>query len=139
MVVRSFIGSLRFASRHRRRLGPGGTVVRTYKSLQLSSFFLLASMISCGGGGGSGQGNQDAGDSVAPTLVSTSPADHATNVPVNSTVSATFSEGMNVSVLEGAVQIAPTVDGAMSYSGTTVMLTPRSPLAYATTYTVTIT
>jgi len=94
-------------------------------------------LISCGGGGG---GGQNAKDVTPPTVVSTSPANHATNVAVTTTISVTFSEAMSLaSVVEGAAQVTPAVTGVVTYNGTTVTLTPASNLAYATTYTVTIT
>ena len=87
------------------------------------------------------------GDNTAPTVVSTVPADLATGVPTNSTISATFSEAMDPATLNTTTfTVRPTAGGAnvagtVTYSaGTnTATFTPTNPLAAGTAYTVTIT
>ncbi len=84
-------------------------------------------------------------DTTAPTVVSTSPADGATDQLLALTPSATFSEAMDAATLTGA-SVTLAVDGgadvsaAVSYDpGTrTVTLTPAAPLAVATTYRATV-
>lgn len=79
-----------------------------------------------------------------PTVVSTIPANGATNVVVNTPISATFSMAMNPASITtatftvtgpGATAVAGTVD----YSGATATFTPTAVLTYATVYTATIT
>ncbi len=83
-------------------------------------------------------------DTTAPTVVSTSPATDAANVPANTTIAATFSEAMdstttiagNVTVTDPALVL---ISGTVAYAGNTMTFTPDAPLADGTTYTVTVT
>ncbi len=85
-------------------------------------------------------------DIIPPELVSTSPADATTNVPLNQTASATFSEAMNpltfttaTFTLTGAngTQVAGTVSyDAINFIAT---FTPAAALTASTTYTATVT
>ena len=81
-------------------------------------------------------------DTTAPTVSSTAPANNATDVAVDTTITATFSEEMDSSTittdtffLSGSGNIA----GTVTYSGTTAIFTPTSSLNYNKTYTATIT
>jgi hypothetical protein len=79
-----------------------------------------------------------------PTVVSTVPANGATLVAVNTTISATFSEAMNAATITGATfkvagPGATPVAGAVTYSGTTATFTPTALLANSTLFTATIT
>jgi hypothetical protein len=79
-------------------------------------------------------------DTLAPTVVSTSPVADATDVPVTTTVTATFSEAMDESTITtGSFTIAGVV-GSVSYNaGTyTATFTPTIGLAYDTTYTASL-
>jgi len=79
-------------------------------------------------------------DTVAPTVVITSPADDATDVLVDTTVTATFSEAMDESTITtGSFTIAGMI-GSVSYNaGTdTATFTPAIGLAYETTYTASL-
>ena len=80
---------------------------------------------------------------TSPTVISTSPANNATGVVLNKTVTATFSAPMNPLTLTATSftlkQGATSVAGAVSYSGTTASFNPTSNLATGTTYTATIT
>ncbi len=86
------------------------------------------------------------GDLTAPTVVSTVPADLATGVPVNSTVSATFSEPMApASINTTTFTLRPTAGGGnlagtVTYTAATntATFTPTAPLASATSYTATV-
>jgi hypothetical protein len=79
-----------------------------------------------------------------PTVLSTIPANGATNVPIAQVLSATFSEPMasstfsattfTLSVTDGAA-----VAGAVTYSGGVATFTPTAALTNSTNYTATIT
>jgi len=81
-------------------------------------------------------------DTTAPTVSLTSPANAATEVAVNTVITATFSETMDGATIaqdtfivnDGTSDIA----GTVTYSDTTATFTPSANLAYGTTYTVTI-
>jgi ketosteroid isomerase-like protein len=80
---------------------------------------------------------------VSPTVVSTIPANGATAVAVNTTVSATFSEAMNPTTINAATFTltgpgTTPVPGTVSYAGTTARFTPTDVLATNTLYTATI-
>ena len=87
------------------------------------------------------------GDNVAPTIISTVPADLATNVSPSVVVSATFSEPMNPSTINTTtftLRVTATgaaVPGVVAYNGATntATFTPSSTLAGNTTYTATVT
>ena len=69
-------------------------------------FILMTVYIaSCGGGGGGGGGGTSSGggDTTAPTVLSTTPANNATGVAINSAVTATFSEAIGRN--QGRVQV----------------------------------
>jgi hypothetical protein len=79
-----------------------------------------------------------------PGVVSVTPAQGATGVVNNTTVTATFNMAMNPATITtstftltspGGVAVA----GTVSYSGMTATFTPSAVLAYGTTYTATIT
>ena len=81
-------------------------------------------------------------DVVAPTVLSTVPADAATGVARNSSIRATFSEAMAPATLNATtftLKIGATpVAGTVTYTGTTATLIPTSTLASNTTFTATI-
>jgi len=77
-----------------------------------------------------------------PTVSSTTPANNATDVGVNTALTATFSEEMDASSIttdtflgSGSGNIA----GTVTYSDTRATFTPTTALNYNTTYTATIT
>jgi hypothetical protein len=76
-------------------------------------------------------------DTTPPSVVSTSPANGASNVAVGTTVTATFSEAMNASTITTSSFTLGGVSGSVSYnSGTyTATFTPSAHLSYNTTYT----
>lgn len=85
-------------------------------------------------------------DIIRPTITLTNPADLATNVPVNASVSATYSEAMNAGSI--AFKLLPTstplgtpIVGLLSYDALTHIstFTPTNPLTASTSYTATIT
>lgn len=81
-------------------------------------------------------------DMTPPTVISTDPADLATNVLLNKIVTAKFSESMDPATITSAtftlMQGATTIPGAVSYSGITASYNPTSDLSTGTTYTATI-
>ncbi len=79
-----------------------------------------------------------------PGVVSVTPVLGATDVAVGTLVTATFSMAMSPSsITTGTFMLSgpggAAVASAVEYSGTTATLTPAAALAYATTYTATIT
>jgi len=79
-----------------------------------------------------------------PAVVSTIPANGATNVAISQTLSATFSETMNSASISattftvtGAGGVA--VGGTVTYSGLVATFTPTAALVNSTLYTATIT
>src|SRR5437867_8774335 len=81
-------------------------------------------------------------DTTAPVLAATGPANADTNVPLNETITVSFSEPMDPSTIStspftvtyGATRVAVSV----SYANGTAIFTPADSLAPLTTYTVTI-
>jgi len=79
-----------------------------------------------------------------PGVMSVTPAQGATGVVVNTTVTATFSMKMNsASITTSTFTVkgpgGSAVAGAVTYSGSTATFTPSAVLAFGTTYTATIT
>ncbi len=79
-----------------------------------------------------------------PTVSTVSPANGATSVSTGTSVSATFSESMNASTIDGnTFQLSSaggTVAATVGYNSSTLTATlvPTQPLAYSTTYTATV-
>jgi len=83
---------------------------------------------------------------VAPTVIAQSPAPGATGVPLNTTVTATFSKPMNAASIVpttftlraagAAANVPATV--TLDATGTIATLTPTGPLALGTVYTATV-
>jgi hypothetical protein len=84
------------------------------------------------------------GDTTPPTIVNQVPASGASDVSVDTTVSATFSEALDPATVDGAVTLRAVAGGvvpaSVSYSSATRMitLTPDDPLAAETEYEMTI-
>jgi hypothetical protein len=82
-------------------------------------------------------------DITPPTVLSTSPANSASAVAINTAIAATFSEAMDSATVTTAeftlMNGTIPVSGAVTYSGTTATFTPAASLAYDTLYTATIT
>jgi len=82
-------------------------------------------------------------DVMPPKVLSTSPADSASAVAINSVITATFSEAMDpatVTTAEFGLKNGTTpVSGTVTYSGATANFTPAAPLTNGTLYTATIT
>jgi|GEM_PF-437113 len=82
-------------------------------------------------------------DTTAPTVSSTAPVDTSTNVPINSQVSAFFSEAMNPATFTNTTftlqQGVTSVTGLVSYVNGTATFAPATALSTNTLYTATIT
>jgi hypothetical protein len=84
-------------------------------------------------------------DTTSPTVTAFSPGDGATGVSTGTTVTATFSEGMNASTINSTTFVLrnpsnTAITASVTYNATTrvATLTPASALAVSTTYTATI-
>jgi hypothetical protein len=80
----------------------------------------------------------------APAVVSTAPANGATNVPIGQVLSATFSEAMSPATISATtftltVTGGAAVAGTVTYAGGVATFTPAASLANSTNYTATIT
>ncbi|MCG2826271.1 MAG: Ig-like domain-containing protein, partial [Thermoplasmatales archaeon] len=83
-------------------------------------------------------------DSTAPTVSSTTPANAATGVAINTNIDVEFSEGMNHTATEDAFGLYPEgsaekVDGVPSWVGNTLTFNPASDLNPNTKYYINIT
>lgn len=84
-------------------------------------------------------------DTTAPTVISTTPATGATDVPINVQPTATFSEAMDpATVNAGTVDLRNAADAvipatiSLNAAGTVATIAPTANLAYGATYTATI-
>jgi len=76
-----------------------------------------------------------------PVVISSTPYAGSTNVPVTTTVTATFSEAMDATTIStGTFTLtgSSAVAGSVSYNGTTATFTPAGELEKGITYTATI-
>jgi len=80
---------------------------------------------------------------VCPMVISTSPADTATGIDLNATITATFNEVMDSSTINTSTFTLKHGDtvmtGVVTYAGTTATFSPSANFAPNTTYTGTIT
>ncbi len=91
----------------------------------------------------------DEPDITPPQVTSVTPANNAEAIAINSAITATFSEPMDISTINTSSfhVTRPTevdtpqspITGTVTYSGTTAIFTPSINLAYGTIYTATIT
>jgi len=81
-------------------------------------------------------------DIIKPTVSSRFPVNAATNVPIDSKLSATFSEAMDPATINATTLTlkhgATAVSGTVAYTGITAVFTPTGALAGNTLYTATI-
>lgn len=83
---------------------------------------------------------QACGQTMGPPLVySTTPYADQTNVPVNTKVTATFSEAMDETTISSSTFTLAGVAGTVSYNGKTATFTPSADLEQGKKYTATIT
>jgi hypothetical protein len=82
------------------------------------------------------------GATISPLVTSTDPANNATGVVLNKTITASFNQAMDPLSLTASTftvkQGTTTVPGTVSYSGTTASFKPTSVLTSSTIYTATI-
>ena len=124
------------------------------------SIFALITLIliplGCGGGGdggGDGDGDSTTVDTTPPTVVSVSPSADGSDIATNTNISVTFSEAMDPSTInENTITMSSSagtlsadgpssrnVAGTVSYANMIATFTPSAGLAFATTFTVTVT
>ncbi|HEY4158293.1 MAG TPA: Ig-like domain-containing protein [Polyangiaceae bacterium] len=88
------------------------------------------------GGGGAIGGGGAGGDSTPPTVLSVSPADHATGIPSNATIQITFSETMNTASVSQFVSVSGFTSTMLGLSwdgtGTVLTVTATGGFPYAT-------
>ncbi|MBI5206260.1 MAG: Ig-like domain-containing protein, partial [Candidatus Firestonebacteria bacterium] len=81
--------------------------------------------------------------STPPTVLSVSPANNASNIIVNTAITAIFSKNMDASTITTNTfiisQNGNNINGTIIYSGTTATFIPSNPLAYSMQYIATIT
>lgn len=101
------------------------------------------------GGGGSYLGTDktyyfktiNSSDTTRPTVSPIYPAIAATNIPVDSSISALFSEDMDATTVATpatSISLSPAVAGTISYLDQEATFQPSSNLSPGTTYTVTV-
>jgi hypothetical protein len=124
--------------------------MRTFKStLGVTALLLALALAGCDGNNKDDDDDGDGGgskDKTAPTILSTSPIDAATNVPTNVSVVARFSEAMDATTMISAnftltgPGVTP-VAGAVTYNATTHAATfvPSALLDASTAFTATVT
>lgn len=109
--------------------------ILTVSKFWVPAFLLAVVMAGCG---------REQTGFVAPAVISTSPANLATGVPVSQIVTATFNVAMNPTTLN-TVTFTPAAPGGtalmgvVTYSGATATFTPAVNLLPSTLYTGTIT
>lgn len=119
------------------------------QTMLLVAFVATAFAAGCGGGGDDATplapGGGGGGDTTAPTVLSTSPADAATDACINQSAHATFSEAMDGVTITGASftladALAAPVAGTVGYNATTRIATfnPDADLAANEAYTATV-
>ncbi|QOX79208.1 Ig-like domain-containing protein [Trichlorobacter lovleyi] len=80
-------------------------------------------------------------DVTPPTVSPIYPASGATNIPVDSSISALFSEDMDATTVESpaaSITLSPAVTGTISYDTKEATFQPSANLSPGTTYTVTV-
>jgi len=91
---------------------------------------------------GSDAATAPGGDTTAPLVSASGPANAATGIPRNPSVTATFSEAMAPATINATTFVlrngGTAVPGAVTYAGTTATFIPTSPLAPNTAFTATV-
>jgi hypothetical protein len=103
--------------------------------LWLAAFVLVALVTGCG---------REQTPILAPAVITTTPINGATGVPVSQVVTATFNEVMDATTISISTFTVTgpggiSVTGMVTYSGTTATFTPNAVLAASTLYTAMIT
>lgn len=101
-------------------------------------WFMAAALVALTAGCGGSDG-----ETVAPTVTTTAPANTATGIALNANVTATFSEAMNASTITTTTftlsQGITPVAGVVTYTGMTANFNPTGNLLASTPYTATVT
>jgi hypothetical protein len=81
-------------------------------------------------------------DKTPPTVVSVVPAENATAIPVNTSITVNFSEAMDASTISASTislkQGSTSISGTVTYSGTAAKFTPSTSLTAGLVYTATV-
>ena len=107
----------------------------TLRTSSILAFLLILLMAGCG---------REEAPASLPLVVTVTPANGATAVPVASVLTATFNKAMNPTSINTSTFTATgpagvTLTGTVTYSGTTATFTPTTLLAASSMYTATIT
>lgn len=94
-------------------------------------WFVLALLVACGSGGG--------GEIGAPSVSETNPSDQATNVGVDSNITAKFSSSVDPVTVNDKTFIVVDMTGTVSYSDRTAIFTPSAPFEKGRRYNVILT
>jgi hypothetical protein len=106
-----------------------------------TALLLISLAAACSNGGGGGHSGIPV---PKPRVISTSPLDHAIDVPLNASVSATFSEAMDPATIDTttftltAASAGTPVLGTVVYANTTAVFWPAAHLTGDTVYTATV-
>ncbi len=114
----------------------GGTTMGSRVGLGVLALAAVVNLVSC-----NAHDNPPTPDTTPPTVVSVVPADGASGVAVNATVSVIFSEPIDcasITTTSFTLASAGAVAGSASCSGSSATFTPASALSFNTTYTVTV-
>ena len=114
--------------------------------MRSSLVWIIALAAACGDNlgapdGGNGDGGGDGGLRTVPSVISSTPNDTATNVPINTNASITFSEPMDRATLAGAFTLTAggvAVPGTMIATGASAVFWPNARLAINTTFVATV-
>lgn len=77
-------------------------------------------------------------DSIAPSVVSITPANNALDVDVNTVITIVFDESIDIRSTPEIKQGSEVVEGVYDVSGDTIVFTPNAALLESTTYTINI-
>lgn len=111
----------------------------------IAVWFLSMALFGCGAGGTTTGTSSGTTDATPPTVSSCNPSSSAINVPFSASITATFSEAMKASAVNGATFTLKAgltnIAGSVLYNATsnTATFTPSNNLANNMTYTATIT
>src|SRR5688572_5692285 len=97
---------------------------------RLCALSLALTSAACGGDSGT---NPD-DDTTAPTVTSTTPSNGATGVAANATVTAAFSEDMDLGTINSTTFTVAGVTGTVSSTARTAIFTPATSLNGSTSY-----
>lgn len=73
-----------------------------------------------------------------PVVLSAEPRDGTAGLAADATVTLTFDRLMDTAAVEASIAVSPAIPYRSSWSGPSLTLTFRAPLAFGTTYTVTV-